>query len=41
VETYLNEAEELKQERTSAADQHIIESVKNYLNNQQRGIQHG
>ena len=41
VETYLNEAEELKQERTSAADQHIIESVKNYLYNQQRGIQHG
>ena len=41
VETYLYEAEELQQERTSQADQHIIESVKNFLNNKKRGIQHG
>jgi exonuclease I len=38
VETYLNEAEKLKQESSSASDQHIINSVENYLNNQQRGI---
>jgi exonuclease I len=41
VETYLNEAEELKQERSSAADQLIICAVEDYLNNQQRGLQYG
>ena len=41
VETYLNEAEELKQERTSAADQLVICAVEDYLSNQQRGLQHG
>ena len=33
--------EELKQERSSAADQLIICAVEDYINNQQRDLQHG
>ena len=41
AETYLNEAKKLKQERTSKADQQIIEAVESYLITQQKVIQHG
>ena len=41
VGVYLNEAEELKQERTSEADQQILIAIKNYLQNNIRRIQHG
>jgi len=40
-ETYLNEAKKLKQERTSKADQQIIEVVEGYLITQKQLIQHG
>ena len=41
VETYLNEAEELKHERTSPADQQIIVAVESYLKHNIQGVNHG
>ena len=41
VETYLSEAEELKHERTSAADQQIIVAVESYLKHNIQGVNHG
>ena len=41
VETYLSEAEELKHERTSAADQQIIVAVESYLKHNIQGVNYG
>jgi hypothetical protein len=41
VETYLSEAEELKHERTSAADQQIIMAVESYLKHNIQGVNYG
>ncbi|MDB9934638.1 hypothetical protein OAD53_02905 [Gammaproteobacteria bacterium] len=41
VETYLSEAEELKHERTSPADQQIIVAVESYLKHNIQGVNYG
>jgi hypothetical protein len=41
VETYLREAEDLKHELTSAADQQIIVAVESYLKHNIQGVNHG